>query len=508
MTMAAPSIKLAESLLLLRNIQKEERVAIRSSLLPRSHRERLVREGFLKEVMKGWYIPTRPEESAGETTSWYASYWRFVADYLDARFAEEWSLNPEQSLCMHVGNKTVPAQLMVRSPRAANRITQWLHGTSLLEVRAALPKAGEGVEREGLRLFSLASGLIHAHSDFFSRNPTDARAALLMISGSSEILSPLLEGGHSVAAGRLAGAFRNVGRDRIAEEIMAGMKSADFNPRMKDPFVGTIQTISLRRGDSPQAARLKVLWTTMRQQVLEVFPPPPGIPKDIEAYMSDVEENYTSDAYNSLSIEGYRVSTELIERVRSGKWNPVTDRDDRERRDAMAARGYWQAFQSVKKTVRRILDGADPGITVDQDHGEWFREMFSPSVVAGIIKPADLAGYRDIQVFIRGSYHIPPPAHTVRDLMPLFFELLSEEKEAAVRVVLGHFIFVYIHPYRDGNGRMGRFLMNAMLASGGYPWTVVPFSQRDGYMSSLESASTSLDIRPFALFLSKLLERV
>ena len=37
----------------------------------------------------------------------------------------------------------------------------------------------------------------------------------------------------------------------------------------------------------------------------------------------------------------------------------------------------------------------------------------------------------------------------------------------AVRAVLGHFFFVYIHPYMDGNGRMGRFVLNAMLASGG-----------------------------------------
>jgi hypothetical protein len=44
----------------------------------------------------------------------------------------------------------------------------------------------------------------------------------------------------------------------------------------------------------------------------------------------------------TLSIEGYRVTRELIERVRSGAWNP--DENDRERRNAMAARGYWQAY--------------------------------------------------------------------------------------------------------------------------------------------------------------------
>ena len=52
--------------------------------------------------------------------------------------------------------------------------------------------------------------------------------------------------------------------------------------------------------------------------------------------------------------------------------------------------------------------------------------------------------------------HVPPSRESVRELMPTFFELLQQEKEPAVRVVLGHFAFVYIHPYFDGNGRVGR----------------------------------------------------
>ncbi len=51
-------------------------------------------------------------------------------------------------------------------------------------------------------------------------------------------------------------------------------------------------------------------------------------------------------------------------------------------------------------------------------------------------------------------------------ILPVFFGMLKDEPEVSVRVVLGHFIFVYIHPYFDGNGRMARFLMNVMLASG------------------------------------------
>lgn len=72
--------------------------------------------------------------------------------------------------------------------------------------------------------------------------------------------------------------------------------------------------------------------------------------------------------------------------------------------------------------------------------------------------------------------------------------------------VLGHFIFVYIHPDMDGNGRTGRFLMNPMLAAGGYPWTVIPVERRKDYMAALEAASSAQDIAPFADFLADLVE--
>jgi len=90
--------------------------------------------------------------------------------------------------------------------------------------------------------------------------------------------------------------------------------------------------------------------------------------------------------------------------------------------------------------------------------------------------------------------------------MPALFELLIEEKEASVRAVLGHFVFVYLHPYMDGNGRMGRFLMNVMLASGGYPWTVITLSNRKKYMEALEKASVEQDISTFAEFIAKLVK--
>ena len=203
----------------------------------------------------------------------------------------------------------------------------------------------------------------------------------------------------------------------------------------------------------------------------------------------------------------YRVSRQLIERVREGDWNPDSFAKDREQQDALAARGYWQAFQEVTNSVRAVLQNENPGQVADNEHGDWYRELFGASVAAGIIKAADLAGYRSDRVFIRNSMHTPLAPRALPDAMSVFFELLSEETHPAVRVVLGHFIFVYIHPYMDGNGRMGRFLMNLMLASGGYPWTVVPVERRRDYMAALEQASVHENITPFARFIGELVEQ-
>jgi hypothetical protein len=506
--MATPPEKLAQSLEILNKLQASDGgAAIRARDLTRTHRERLLANGFLMEVIKGWYIPSRPDEVKGESTVWYASFWRFCAAYLEERFGTEWCLSPEQSLSLHAGNWTVPRQLVVRSSGARNKVTGLPHGTSLLDLRAALPAAGDREERERLRMFSAESALIACSPTFFSNNSTDVRAVLLMIPDASGLLARLLEGGHTVIAGRLAGAFRNIGRDRMADDIMKTMSAAGYAVRENDPFTDKPSLFIQARETSPYVNRIRLLWQKMRGPVIDRFPKAPGLPRNIEAYMKRVNDAYVTDAYHSLSIEGYRVTAELIERVRSGTWNPETNEGDREKRNAMAARGYWQAYQAVQKSVGRVLHGENPGMVANEDHGTWYRELFAPSVAIGLLKPADLAGYRNGQVFIRKSMHVPLNREAVRDAMPAFFDLLREETEPAVRVVLGHFVFVYIHPYMDGNGRAGRFLMNVMMAAGGYPWTVIPVGDRNAYVEALEKASVGEDIAPFADFLAGLVRK-
>ena len=502
--MTPPSAKLAGSLDLLRSLQERGAVAVRAADLPRSHRERLVRHGFLLRVMKGWYVAGAPDRPAGDSTAWYASFWRFCAAYLRARFGDAWCLSPEQSLALHAGNRAVPGQLLVRAPRGRNRVTDLLHGTSLLEVRAAMPAAGDVVEVDGLRAFRPAAALIACPARFFREHPVDARAAIALVRDASDLLPGLLDGGRGTVAGRLAAALRDVGRDRVANEIVDAMRAADFGVRESNPFATPPPARPLRRDAAPVARRLRLLWDAMRDRVLAGFPGPPGRPGDVDSLLARIEDVYATDAYHSLSIEGYRVSPTLIARVRAGDWNPDRHPADRAHRDALAARGYWQAYQAVRRSVRRAASGEPPGAVAQEDHRTWYRELFAPSVAAGFVRPADLAGYRDAPVYIQRSMHVPPSPTAVRDAMPALFELLREEPEPAARVVLGHFLFVHVHPYPDGNGRLGRFLMNFLLTAAGYPWTVIPVERRDPYMTALEAASVGHDIGPFTDFLAGL----
>jgi hypothetical protein len=501
-----PQKKLADALHALHALQRQGVVAIRSPQhLSRAHRERLVESGFLREVIRGWYVASRPDEAAGDSTAWYASFWQFCAAYLSGRFGAAWCLSPEQSLLLHGGNRSVPVQLIVRAARGGNKPTALPHGTSLFDVRSALPDLDQVVEQEGFRLFSAAAALVAVSADFFRRYPTDARAAMATVKDASDVLSPLLDGGHTVVAGRVAGAFRHAGSARIADDIVKTMRAAGYPVREQDPFEATPGPLALSRDVSPYVNRIRLMWEAMRGPVLQASPPPPGMPATPAGYLKAVEDVYVTDAYHSLSIEGYRVSPALIERVRTGAWNPDGHIEDRENRNALAARGYHDAFQSVKASLEHILRGRNAGEVAHDAHSDWYRRLFGPSVTAGIVAGTDLAGYRSGPVYIRRSMHVPPPRDAVRDCMPALFDMLRTEAEPAVRAVLGHFVFVYIHPYMDGNGRMGRFLMNAMLASGGYSWTVIPVERRDDYMAALEAASVRQEIGPFAALVSALM---
>ena len=156
----------------------------------------------------------------------------------------------------------------------------------------------------------------------FAARPIEMRAALAVITDASEVLSRLLAGSHSTVAGRLARAFRNIGRDQIADNIIASMRAAGFTVNEIDPFKDIPAIAFPARETSPYVNRLRMMWETMRGSIVQVFPAPPGTKADAPTYLKQVDAIYVTDAYHSLSIEGYRVNTELIERVRAGTSEP------------------------------------------------------------------------------------------------------------------------------------------------------------------------------------------
>jgi fido (protein-threonine AMPylation protein) len=502
--MATPNEKLAESLSALKALQEGGKRVFRSEELSRIHRERLVSNGFLLEVMKGWLISASPSVRRGDSTPWFASFWEFCARYCSERFGDDWHLSPDQSLLIHGEKTVIPAQVVVYSPKGTNNAVNLLFGTSIYDLKQpAMPSASDLVVRDGLRLFSRAAALVRVPESFFSRNPVEAQVVLAGITDAADILRQLLDGGHTAKAGQLAAAFRRTNRPELAEEIINAMKTAGYDVRESDPFKAAQTIGELRHAGGPLVERVQVMWESMRGIVVNTFPKAPGLPKDKDAYLRLIDEIYVSDAYHSLSIEGYSVTPALIGKVREGDWDPERHEEDRRSRDAMAARGYWQAFQSVKGTVEKVISGVDPGALVRTAHKNWYRELFQPCVAAGLIPAGALAGYRNHPVYLRTSRYVPPRWEAMRDVMPVLFDLLEKESEPAVRAVLGHWLFGYIHPYPDGNGRMARFLMNVMLASGGYAWTVIRVEDRNAYLGALDSASIDMDIKPFSAFVAE-----
>src|SRR6266478_6404430 len=481
--MPSPNEKLAESLDVLEALQQDNQRVFRSDDLSRVHRERLVENGFLQEVMKGWLISSSPDSQAGESTPWHASFWEFCARYCDERFGEQWHLSPEQSLFLHGERTVIPDQLVVHSPKATNNDINLLFGTTLYDLKVAeMPATAALMVRDGLRLFSPAAALVRVPESFFQMYPVETQVVMASLADASDVLRFLLNGGHSAKAGYLAKAFRQTGRADLADEILRAMKGAGYDVRESSPFEARHIFARLGRPAAPIVGRIEILWESMRGKVLAAFPKAPGLPADTEAYLHFVNEIYRTDAYHSLSIEGYSVTPALVERVRQGGWDPEHDAGDRRNRDALAARGYWQAFQLVKKGVEKVIAGENATALVRAVHNDWYRELFQPSVTAGLIEAGTLAGYRNIPVYLRGSRYVPP-------------------RWDSVRAVVGHWLFGYIHPYTDGNGRMARFLMNVMLASGGYPWTVIRIRDRKSYLSALDRASIEMDIHPFTTFI-------
>ncbi|HVE43529.1 MAG TPA: Fic family protein [Gammaproteobacteria bacterium] len=478
---------------------------VRTENLSRRDRERLLKGGWLEPIIAGWYLLASPRVKEGESTVWFASFWNFIQQYLEEKFQENYCLSAESSLDIHTADNIIPQQVVIIVKENINYTLTMPYQKSMLIYQdiAKFPKVID--VKNKLQVMPIDLALCRTSKLFFQKQSINAKIALSMIRDPSEITRHLLESGMIQSAGRLAGAYRFIHRTNFTTAIIETMKLAGFQVTESNPFnepTSTADAIYRHRIISPYYARIMNMWETMRTQVIAHFPKTKMRKLSFSNLIKSIDSNYVNDAYHSLSIEGYQVSKALIEKIKLGKWNLSENELDLQHRNALAAKGYYLSFLAIKNSIKKVFDGDHVIDVLQNDLSKWYQALFLPSVEAGLISVETLAGYRNDRVYIRYSQHVPPPKEAILDCMDAFFECLQNEKNPIVRAVLGHFIFVFIHPYMDGNGRIGRFMMNLLWCTSGYPWTIVRVESRKQYLQALESASVDKNIVPLTLFLS------
>lgn len=100
----------------------------------------------------------------------------------------------------------------------------------------------------------------------------------------------------------------------------------------------------------------------------------------------------------------------------------------------------------------------------------------------------DRQGYRVVQVFIRGSEHIPPAPEKIPNLMNYFvYNYNNDIQEIFDKIAKYHIEFEKIHPFEDGNGRTGRILLNYELLKNNLPPVVITKEDRVKYFEFLKN---------------------
>ncbi|MDE1810502.1 MAG: Fic family protein [Candidatus Micrarchaeota archaeon] len=164
---------------------------------------------------------------------------------------------------------------------------------------------------------------------------------------------------------------------------------------------------------------------------------------------------------------------------------------DRPMRDVKEAESHRRVFYSMLSHKGDL----SIGITL-----AWHKELF------GETKPGLAGKIRDYGVYITNSTFRPPAAVELQTRLLEFFRWYSREESRMNPVELAalvHVKFETIHPFGDGNGRVGRLLMNFVLHRNGYPMIDIRYQNRKGYYRALERAHIKNDDGVFAQWFFK-----
>ena len=163
-------------------------------------------------------------------------------------------------------------------------------------------------------------------------------------------------------------------------------------------------------------------------------------------------------------------------------------------REHLEAVNHQEAISYIKELVQRKIQINE-------------REVLAiHNLILRGIQPEYAGKYRDIQVMIKGSAHMPPQPFLVKDEMIKYFEWYEQHKDKLHPVLLAaemHERLVTIHPFVDGNGRTSRLIMNLILLSKGYVIANIKgdYETRMKYYDALEQVQTNQSQETFHHFI-------
>lgn len=164
-------------------------------------------------------------------------------------------------------------------------------------------------------------------------------------------------------------------------------------------------------------------------------------------------------------------------------------------REHLEVVNHQEAIEYIKQLVQRKININE-------------REVLNiHNLILRGIQPEYAGKYRDIQVMIKGSEHMPPQPFLVKDEMIRYFEWYEKNKIQLHPVILAaemHERLVTIHPFVDGNGRTSRLIMNLILLSKGFVIANIKgdYDTRMAYYSALEEVQTNKSKDAFHHFIA------
>ena len=120
---------------------------------------------------------------------------------------------------------------------------------------------------------------------------------------------------------------------------------------------------------------------------------------------------------------------------------------------------------------------------------------------------ADSSGeYRRIQVYLEKTEYVPPPPFELPGLMQellAWYRAHNRTLHPFELALVLHTKFVAIHPFTDGNGRLGRALLNFVLSRNGYPRLYLDLSHREQYLDAVAQGNEG-DYQPIVALLREI----